>query len=386
MKRSLPIELTENQFLSDRYDYVIPLIYKERRLVIDANLGIGKTRLFIELGKEIKSGKRNGRLIFCAPYLVIQSQFNTALKKEGYEADLIVNANAKRKKLDPSDKIVISTFPGLKHIIQDLNDDDIIVMDESHTLAYSYATGENRAYYDQTIEYLYNSNANIVLLSGTPNQEINDLLELTSVEVTKIGHPKSEVSIYHSYASPVQIALAFAKEALQEHGDDSLNIIYIKDRNACEQIREALEDEGYNSKVITSYHKKQDHYKQLVEYSKVGKGIQFLICTNVISTGTNVENANIGMALMIGEYNPDEIKQFSKRFRDKLDIKVDLVINPSQRPFLSIDGDLEDSIKKVENDLSTIREQLGSIKDSNLPESYPNSYESGLNRSQTLCL
>ena len=259
-------------------------------------------------------------------------------------------------------------------------------MDESHTLAYSYATGENRAYYDQTIEYLYNSNANIVLLSGTPNQEINDLLELTSVEVTKIGHPKSEVSIYHSYASPVQIALAFAKEALQEHGDDSLNIIYIKDRNACEQIREALEDEGYNSKVITSYHKKQDHYKQLVEYSKVGKGIQFLICTNVISTGTNVENANIGMALMIGEYNPDEIKQFSKRFRDKLDIKVDLVINPSQRPFLSIDGDLEDSIKKVENDLSTIREQLGSIKDSNLPESYPNSYESGLNRSQTLCL
>jgi hypothetical protein len=123
-----------------------------------------------------------------------------------------------------------------------------------------------------------------------------------------------------------------------------------------------------------------------VEYSKVGKGIQFLICTNVISTGTNVENANIGMALMIGEYNPDEIKQFSKRFRDKLDIKVDLVINPSQRPFLSIDGDLEDSIKKVENDLSTIREQLGSIKDSNLPESYPNSYESGLNRSQTLCL
>ena len=83
---------------------------------------------------------------------------------------------------------------------------------------------------------------------------------------------------------------------------------------------------------------------------------------------------------------PDEIKQFSKRFRDKLDIKVDLVINPSQRPFLSIDGDLEDSIKKVENDLSTIREQLGSIKDSNLPESYPNSYESGLNRSQTLCL
>lgn len=45
----------------------------------------------------------------------------------------------------------------------------------------------------------------------------------------------------------------------------------------------------------------------------------------MISTGTNILNDNIGKALMLNEYNPTEIKQFSKRFRKKLDIEIDVL-------------------------------------------------------------
>lgn len=53
--------------------------------------------------------------------------------------------------------------------------------------------------------------------------------------------------------------------------------------------------------------------------------IQWLITTNIISIDANIKNKNIGKALMINKYSPVEIKQFSKRFRYKLDIDVDII-------------------------------------------------------------
>jgi len=85
---------------------------------------------------------------------------------------------------------------------------------------------------------------------------------------------------------------------------------------------------GYRGFVLTSDTKTSNEYRMLVEKSLVSKKYQFLITTNVISTGANILNDNIGKALMLYEYDPIEIKQFSKRFREKLDIEID-VVNPT---------------------------------------------------------
>src|SRR5690606_7605464 len=126
--------------------------------------------------------------------------------------------------------------------------------------------------------------------------------------------------------TPFEIGIAFANKIyLDENYDDTLlNIIYVKNTSLCEKIAFTLKSKyGLNTKVLTSKHKDESTYKELVEEMTVPSGIQFLITTNVISTGANILNTNIGKALMINEYSPTEIKQFSKRFRMKLDLEVD---------------------------------------------------------------
>jgi len=65
-------------------------------------------------------------------------------------------------------------------------------------------------------------------------------------------------------------------------------------------------------------------YLNIAKNSTIPEDIQFIITTNVISVGTNIFNTNIGGIAMINEYDPIEIKQFSKRFRKMKNLKIDI--------------------------------------------------------------
>lgn len=323
---NLPSEIQVNKFITEEKTQILTLIDNHHRVLLQANPALGKTYFFKKLAEDIISGKRKGRLIFVAPFLVIMDQFKNDLNVMGVKVDLELKGDTKRKKLESLDKIITSTFQSLHHIIDDLTSDDILVVDEAHALFYNYNKDNMpRQYYTRPFQNLYHTKSKLVLMSGTPNLSLLPILRLHHINITKQNETKAEIKIEYSNLNRLEIVKEFALKVIKLNGKDKLNIIYFKSVNNCIKIGEMLNDMGYKTEVITSLHKDSDTYNSIVETQTIPQDVQFLVTTNVISTGTNINNTNIGSALMINEYSPLEIKQFSKRFRKKQDIIVEVV-------------------------------------------------------------
>ena len=321
-----PTELHIRDYLSEKKGSILKVIDHEHRVLIQADPGSGKTHFFKELANDIITNKRSGRLVFTAPFLIILEQFKNDLATKGLTVDLELNGTAKRKTLLKSDKIITSTYQSLGHIIEELTEDDILVVDEAHALFFSYLQAlQNRQFYITTVKNLYHTRSKLVLMSGTPNLSLLSILRLHHVVIHKQNILQAEINIEYCNLNRLEVVKEFAEKAITENGPNKLNIIYRKSVNDCIKIGQLLNDRGYKAEVITSLHKDTDTYNSIIETQIIPNDIQFLVTTNVISTGTNIKNTNIGSALMLDEYSPQEIKQFSKRFRNKLNIKVEVV-------------------------------------------------------------
>ncbi|AZJ36449.1 DEAD/DEAH box helicase [Tenacibaculum singaporense] len=366
----IELQLTKGEYLSYYKAKVLDIIDSNKTILIDSNPGTGKTSLFVEIGIDLKNNKRKGRLIFCAPFLIIQSQFETDLKEKGYKIDLILNSSSERKTLLDTDKIICSTYQSLKHIINDLNENDIIVLDEAHSLGYCYPSKNdsiNTGYFDAEVSLLLQSKSKVVLMTGTPDEYINKLFKLTQIKVKKENEKKATVNIFNSKKSAVDLAISFAESVSIDFSKDYLNTIFINSTKQCEEINIKLQELGYQSKALTSHHKQEKTYKQLVKEMTIDENINFLICTSVISTGANIKNKKIGRALVLFESNPKEIKQFSKRFRQKLDINIDVVNKSSEK---GNDGEITTQLKSEFDTLTSLIETVYML---GIPQNYTNS-------------
>ncbi len=320
-------ELFISDYLSEVKEDIFKIIDQEHRVLIQADPGAGKTQLFKKLAKDITTNKKKGKLVFTAPYLIILEQFNNDLALDNINVDLELKGTSKRKNLLNTDRIITSTYQSLSYIIDDLTKDDILVVDEAHALFFNYQKAlETRQFYTTTIQNLYHTKSKLVLMSGTPNLSLLSILRLHHVVIRKLNTLQAQIDIEYCNINRDEVIKVFSEQAIHENGADKLNIIYRKSVNDCIKISQILIDRGYKTEVITSLHKDSETYNSIVESQLVPQDIQFLVTTNVISTGTNIKNANIGSALMLDEYSPQEIKQFSKRFRRKLDLKV-IVVN-----------------------------------------------------------
>lgn len=165
-------------------------------------------------------------------------------------------------------------------------------------------------------------------MSGTPLSGLTKIFGAKKIKIRKKNPLKSKITIWYSNNTPFDIATAFVEKIIYSDDYDStrLNIIFIKDPKLCEEIKLLIQHKfKLKSQVLTSKHKEETTYKENVSKMTVLDNIQWLITTNIISIDANIKNKNIGKALMINKYSPVEIKQFSKRFRYKLDIDVDII-------------------------------------------------------------
>ncbi|GFD92338.1 hypothetical protein KUL156_54100 [Alteromonas sp. KUL156] len=371
-KKKISINLNKKEYLLTYKQTILEHINNNKCVLIDSNPGTGKTSLFVEVADDIKNNKHTGRLIFCAPFLIIQSQFAVALSEKGHSIDLLLNANSERKELVETDKIICSTYQSLKHIASTLNENDIIVLDEAHSLGYSYTTNKkdslNISYFDDEVSLLLQLPSKIVLMTGTPDTYINKLFNLTHIKVHKENENKANITIYNSQETAVSLAVTFAESTIKEYTTDYLNTIFINSTNQCEIINDKLQALGYKSKVLTSHHKKGETYKELVERMIISDDINFLVCTSVISTGANIKNKKIGKALVLFESNPKEIKQFSKRFRQKLNLDVDVVNKPAKAGVTTT--------AQISADFDKLITLIDTVKKLDIPENYTNTSKS----------
>ncbi len=186
----------------------------------------------------------------------------------------------------------------------------------------------DRSFFIGILQNLYHTKAKLVLMSGTPNLTLLDILQLHHIQIQKAKEIKATINIHFSRENNIVVAERFARNTIIKNGTESLNIIYRKSIKDCHNICDRLTEIGFTANVLTASEKEETTYKSIAEIENVPLGIQFIVTTNVISTGANIQNTNIGSALMLNEYDPAEIKQFSKRFRKKADIEIELVNKP----------------------------------------------------------
>ncbi|OEY71961.1 DEAD/DEAH box helicase family protein [Salegentibacter salarius] len=318
-------ELRIDKYISEKSKEINSFIQENRRILLNASPGSGKTTFFANLCISHLQNKNPGRIIFCSPFLIIQSQFKRAIEKKSLEIDLVLNHTTSRNYLQNSDKIITSTFKSLSRIKTELSENDLIIVDEAHSLLFTYGNSSKREFFTGIINILYHTPAKIVLMTGTPYSGITKILNLSQLKILK-EDIKAKVNIQYTNEKDTALSVAFAEYCLNQFGKDYLNIIYIKNTKKCEIIKQVLERKfDCKAFVLTARRKESKVYKLLELESLIPEDINFLITTNVISTGTNILNKNIGKALMLNESNPTEIKQFSKRFRNKMNIEIDVI-------------------------------------------------------------
>jgi len=340
------------QYISEKEEEIIEFINNGRRVLLNANPGSGKTFFVARLCINHLKNTKEGRIIFCSPYLIIQDQFRRELAKNDVEVNLELNSKSPRKHLISTDKVITSTYKSLYLISNDLKTDDLLIVDEAHSLLNTYGYGANKEFFSSTIKILYHTPAKIALMTGTPYSGITKILNLSELKIIK-NDIQAKINIQYSNEKNTALALAFAEDCLIQFGSNSLNVIYIKDREGCERIKAVLEDNlQCKAFVLTASDKETDVYKDLSKVSLIQNDINFLITTNVISTGANILNENIGKALMLNEHNPTEIKQFSKRFRNKMDIEIDII-----NKYYSID-ELTPNEKRENLNLERVRQRM----------------------------
>jgi DEAD/DEAH box helicase len=354
-----PTIIKIKDYLTEVQKEVFEFIDINKNILISSNPASGKTTLFAQLCIDNVSSKKNNRIVFCAPYIIIQEQFKQKLVNSEVSVDFELNGSSRRKKLNDEDRIITSTFKSFHRISQNLSSDDIVIIDEAHSLlnVFSDKKTNRHDHFGNFYKALYDTKAKIVLMTGTPvdsfYQWFDNLKELKVFSKST----KAKVNIQYSNHNDSDIVIQFAKECIEKYNKNSLNVIYVKSKNKCAKYAEIIGSLGYSGLVLTSDSKLTDGYKELVNSSIISKKYQFLITTNVISTGTNILNDNMGRALMLNEYDPIEIKQFSKRFRKKLDIEID-VVNRFQKKV----DEFEDLRKQLIDKRNSNREYLSHIK------------------------
>lgn len=303
-----------NKFLEDN-----------KNIYLEANPGYGKTYHIAQIGNNIEDGKSPyKRLIFCTPRLIIQDQIASELGNHVYK----LNGQTKLDKFNDTYKVITSTFDSLHLIADKLNDKDLIVIDEAHELLRNYHSSYNLStnpYYEKTLQTLFHSGSSKILMSGTPTNNFHELLQLKHLKIVKKNESKVKINVDFTKLNPKELAYRYCEKYSKDYSSDKLNIIYIKNKGDCSEIAYYLNSKGFNTKVLTSKTKTEDVYLNIAENSIVPNEIRFIITTNVISVGTNINNTNIGGIAMINEYDPIEIKQFSKRFRKATNLKIDII-------------------------------------------------------------
>lgn len=315
----------KNKIHDEIGEQVDSFLQEHKRIYLEANPSYGKTYHIAQIGRAIKEGKSPfKRLIFCAPRLIIQKQF----KSYNIGVDFVLDGESDMKNFKAEHQIITSTFNSLHRIPGGIKSTDLVVIDEAHTMLTNYNSYNKTSkspYYEKLLQTLFNNDSFLILMSGTPTINLNELLKLKHLKVIKENEDVTYINIGHNHnVDTKELSYRYCQKYAEEF-PDRLNVVYIKNVNDCSEIALHLVEKGLNAKVLTSKTKQGDVYLKIVEEDLIPNDVQFIITTNVLSVGTNINNENIGGVVMFNENDPLEIKQFAKRFRKAKNLNIDVV-------------------------------------------------------------
>lgn len=349
------LDLDKDEYLSKFTQLINERLTEFKHLLLNAPPGTGKTSMVREMAKALKKKPGKNRIVFCSPFLIIQNQFVQNMEKNGIQVDFVLNGDANKTIIEnnlrhyngevvadfnPSKhgtspiRVISSTFKSFTKIAKHLNEEDIVVIDEAHAIYNSYINERNnttkqykRSYDEVFLSNLMICRSNLLFMTGTPRKGLKLLFDLYELRVMK-DLTKTPIRLlkYPSKTDNISLVTDFVGQWLKEDSS-KVYVVYLKNKKDCAALKVELEKKIKRCRVavLTSEEKNTEEVRQLSKEEKLSEEFNVLLCTNFISTGTNIHNENMGETLMVNEYDPDEILQFSKRFRSKPNIPVHVV-------------------------------------------------------------
>lgn len=360
-----------NRFLSEKYDVIYEILAsKQKRFMIDAPTGTGKTDTTFLIISELRRKFPNRRFINIVPTNALAKKnthsfstgenfHKTKLKicKIDQYTDYETKANLALN-IDNYDVIicVANSFPFIKELV---TDDTTIIFDEIHKCITQYNIAPL-----QDIQDIMNTNCNIVFMSGTPfasfTKEFNlDVVKFSRIENSdvkvnfiEILHEKDNVEkgiekgFNHSTANDAY-ELAAMNIISTFEPKDKLYRLDFNDKARLERIKDYIDNLGIFTTYIVSADikneidaKKRYAYDCLIESKPIkfenNKSI-ILLCTSFVYEGVNLvnESENIGQHFMFGEsYVENAIQSWNRpRNAKELDVFFVTVNKPNAKPY-----------------------------------------------------
>lgn len=137
MKKPIPFPI--KRYIGEQQQKLLDIIDEERRILLEANPGTGKTFFATKLMNLQK--KEGNRFIYATFLTAIPKQLNTDFKFDlvcsSYETKWttrLENLEAGDDILEKNELVIGSTLHQLVRFAKDLTEDDVIVIDEAHQL------------------------------------------------------------------------------------------------------------------------------------------------------------------------------------------------------------------------------------------------------------
>ena len=352
---------TVNNYLSEIYEDLTKEITENKRLLITAPTGTGKTYTIIEkvLPKLLEQGKR---VLIALPLRSLVDGVVKDYKGQGFAP---IKGGTDKEEINCAiiDGVAVATYDKALEIADYF---DIIIVDEAHNFLSAYN------YRNETILKLWNNSEdkNIVFITATPPKDLFKFLNFRQIKVEVKEHKPETVEIRKGYNNEIDTALT---HIINDQPDGSGSIaIKINSKKKLQTLKEEIIKNGLAAEkevIILDRNIEQrpedyNNYTYLVDNNRFKEGIKYILSTNYINDGINIKDKKIKQVVSIEtQYNPDpnEFRQFIARFRVHNNIKFVEYLKTQKEFRKKINTDIEfTKLKSNKNEI--VRHLNGLIK------------------------
>jgi hypothetical protein len=299
------VQMQEKETLADYEKVISEKLRENKRIVIEAQTGVGKTYVAAKLINSFSAST------FIAPLRLIAEQTanysNMELCQAGEGGFILphISGNCAVSTYSKFAKDFAISYP-------DRRAGGLYIIDEAHEIANSYTENFRKGEISKIEQLLTLHADNVLYLSGTVDYNYCAAKGLKVLKFQKQSRQIINFSFKLKSKGGIQTDLL----KILTSGNGRV-IVFLNDKSALVDLSIFLQSKGFDNQVITSTNKgKSAEYKYIAESGLIRTRV--LLCTSVLDTGVNINNDDISDILYVessGNFDTARIVQAASRVR-----------------------------------------------------------------------
>lgn len=308
IKISPDYELAVKEWLTEAKDQIKEYAEKEKRILLFAPTGTGKTTVILSIAKDFKEAGK--RVIIAEPTTALTDQ----IAKENGFTPLTGETEGVDRDIALSENITVATYDQASKIADFY---DVIIIDEAHEYIEAYS------YRSNVLTALQNNSKDktVIAITATPQGNLLKKLDFKYLRVNVLNEKVKTIKVRLIKKNPLTTALNHILNANVK----GKTLILINDKKALDTLKSELISRGLAKEneiiILDSETRKTKHYNdylKLISEQKFADGVKYILATKLIAEGLNINDPELKQMVLIDTNNkipPEQIIQFYARSR-----------------------------------------------------------------------